>query len=574
MSRYPYRLLLGACIGLMASAVARGDSLGSAFAGTPPWDEETHTGYHDGEMSGHAVNNSGVAVASAITSIDGFGGMFTTAALRWSAAGCIEMGGLSDGSLLLSAGPTPAAINRDGISVGAAPLVIGYEHYGDRAVRWNAAGVATQLDNPEAPGVEFGTALAINSAGTTVGLSLLRFGDVVEARAVRWDAGTALATALDHLGGSHSAALAINDAGTAVGYSSLSFETPIGTITETFPVRWNAGQTAGVRLQSLGQSSDGAESAIAYGINSSGVIIGNSEQYHGGNESYGNRAVRWLAGGTTPIELETLGSNYGQTTTTANAINDAGTIVGSAERWFGFGSPFPEFYGVAATRWTTSGQVTELGSLGQASDGSIDATALAINTLGIAAGRCEKYVAGEGVGPRAVVWNLDGSALDLNTLGLVTPEDPQGAWVLSQASSLSDTGFVAGSGTYDPDDDGPRAPYGRHFVMLVPQAGTYGRGDATLDAAINFDDLLILAQHYGQPNPGRSVGVADLDLDGMTDFDDLLTLAQHYGSTAAFESDWTLARSLVPEPQVLMLLLVGLASRSRPSAERRSSGAK
>jgi hypothetical protein len=49
-------------------------------------------------------------------------------------------------------------------------------------------------------------------------------------------------------------------------------------------------------------------------------------------------------------------------------------------------------------------------------------------------------------------------------------------------------------------------------------------------AVIEFDDLLILAQHYGQTsNVGYREG--DATLDGRVDFDDLLILAQHYHAT-------------------------------------------
>jgi hypothetical protein len=60
------------------------------------------------------------------------------------------------------------------------------------------------------------------------------------------------------------------------------------------------------------------------------------------------------------------------------------------------------------------------------------------------------------------------------------------------------------------------------------------RGDANFDRQVNFDDLLIVAQHYGQPT---SRGYADGNFSGSVigsgniDFDDLLLLAQNYGQT-------------------------------------------
>jgi hypothetical protein len=86
-------------------------------------------------------------------------------------------------------------------------------------------------------------------------------------------------------------------------------------------------------------------------------------------------------------------------------------------------------------------------------------------------------------------------------------------------------------------------------------------GDANLDGAINFQDLVTLAQHYGQSTGSWAIG----DFDGNNDigFSDLVTLAQNYGFGTAgtltstdFASDWALAQSLVPEPTTLSLAVV------------------
>ena len=66
--------------------------------------------------------------------------------------------------------------------------------------------------------------------------------------------------------------------------------------------------------------------------------------------------------------------------------------------------------------------------------------------------------------------------------------------------------------TSDPDTDARGATAGPDM------------GDANLDTHIDFSDLLLLAQHYGQSNPGLSINVGDVNLNGATDFDDLLAL--------------------------------------------------
>lgn len=83
-------------------------------------------------------------------------------------------------------------------------------------------------------------------------------------------------------------------------------------------------------------------------------------------------------------------------------------------------------------------------------------------------------------------------------------------------------------------------------------------GDANLDAAVNFDDLLKLAQNYGRLTDAVWAD-GDFNYDGAVTFDDLLRLAQQYGVGTSQQAqllalgetvaaDWKLARSLVPEP--------------------------
>lgn len=114
----------------------------------------------------------------------------------------------------------------------------------------------------------------------------------------------------------------------------------------------------------------------------------------------------------------------------------------------------------------------------------------------------------------------------------------------------------------------------RRFAVLYDQTGVTAQaaipGDADLNGIVNFDDLLILAQEYGGSSQTWVTG--DFDGTGSTDFEDLLVLAQHYsGATelepglfgSTFHADWTLARSLVPEPSLAItgVLLAGIRRR-------------
>jgi len=92
-------------------------------------------------------------------------------------------------------------------------------------------------------------------------------------------------------------------------------------------------------------------------------------------------------------------------------------------------------------------------------------------------------------------------------------------------------------------------------------------GDTNLDGAVNFTDLLALAQHYGGTDVSWQLG--DFDYDKSVGFDDLLALAQNYGSSlgAAVQlSQPTDPASQAPEPDVLWttgLAVIPLLRRRR-----------
>jgi hypothetical protein len=73
---------------------------------------------------------------------------------------------------------------------------------------------------------------------------------------------------------------------------------------------------------------------------------------------------------------------------------------------------------------------------------------------------------GTGLGDRAVAWGVDGVVVDLNTL--LSPADAA-QWTLYLAAGISDTNWVTGIGSFDPDADGPLAAYDRMFLIQVPE---------------------------------------------------------------------------------------------------------
>lgn len=75
-------------------------------------------------------------------------------------------------------------------------------------------------------------------------------------------------------------------------------------------------------------------------------------------------------------------------------------------------------------------------------------------------------------------------------------------------------------------------------------------GDTNLDGAVDFTDLLKVAQNYGLTS-NRRWADGSFDGDGAVNFEDLLKLAQHYGfggPPGDLVQDWVFARALVPEP--------------------------
>jgi hypothetical protein len=86
-------------------------------------------------------------------------------------------------------------------------------------------------------------------------------------------------------------------------------------------------------------------------------------------------------------------------------------------------------------------------------------------------------------------------------------------------------------------------------------------GDVNMDGVVNFSDLLLLAQHYGQTN--RIWDQGDMNYDGTVNFADLLALAQNYGGalsaaelsqvSPAIVADVRQAFAEVPEPGLALV---------------------
>lgn len=103
-------------------------------------------------------------------------------------------------------------------------------------------------------------------------------------------------------------------------------------------------------------------------------------------------------------------------------------------------------------------------------------------------------------------------------------------------------------------------------------------GDTNLDGAVNFADLVAIAQHYGASGGTSTWFQGDVTYDGNVGFADLVAVAQNYGgalpsqaipgASPDFNQDMAAAFASVPEPGTLSLIVAagGLMLRRRRRA--------
>jgi hypothetical protein len=477
---------------------------GPTFAQSPAWD-----GYIIPTVPGFRSVTDGVGVAYA-SRYDG-GLSRGTRSLRLTPSGWVEMGdlGLRNGTTYCYV----QAINPVEWATGWANYYVAGSNRGPRAVRWDADGVATRLNDIGTD--SFGNTATrgrdINLAGTVVG-SANRYvnGQQVGMRAVRWNAGSILATTLNPLnldatGSTYSAAYAIHDAGVVVGYAQRWGSTVPGggddddgggpgyTINlGQRAIRWAPDSVIAVELGHLGRDAQGYTNANALAINSYGTAIGWANKYSdNGVVDLGRRAVRWGLKSTEAFELEPLATNQtGYALNDAWAINDSGTVVGQSQLYDAVGA----FAGSRPVRWDAeSGEVFALGLLGTDAQGVADGAAQAVNSAGLIVGRARAYdESGTMLGWRAVLWDADDVAIDLTDY-----VDVDTGWVsLDSAVGISDDNWITGVGSFDPDGPGGLAPYPRMF-LLAPAFPAFASHPASSTACTGAElSLEVTANGY------------------------------------------------------------------------------
>lgn len=454
-------IVLGAAVASMAIPSPAAGNYTTVFGG-PTWDVTTETGYAPATLpvvpGSTAGNGAAVGYARKYSSGVDLG----SRAVRWDASGnaAAELGNLgtrADGSTNNYA----YAVSSMGTAVGYAEKYTDGEWFGTRAVRWDASSnVAIELGNIGTTGGWTNSrASALNAAGTAVGFADKYAGDTyIGYRAVRWNA-SGSATELGNIGTDNngvtvSNTYGVNSAGTAVGWAYRYVD---GANRGLRAVRWDASGSAAFELPgNLGVGSDGTMDSLAFAVNSTGVTVGEGSKYVGG-AALGWRAVRWDATGGGMVELGNLGTDArGDTQCDAFAVDSAGNAVGVAKKYTG-GS----YRGQRAVRWDALGTAAlELETLGTDSNGYTNSFAFAMNSAGVAVGYASEFTDDAYLGQRAVVWNLDRVAIDLNTL-----IDPGSGWILTEAHGIGDTNWVTGIGSFNPGGGLP--PYTRGFLMNV-----------------------------------------------------------------------------------------------------------
>jgi hypothetical protein len=200
----------------------------------------------------------------------------------------------------------------------------------------------------------------------------------------------------------------------------------------------------------------------------------------------------------------------------------------------------------------------------------------------------------------------DGGQIDLTTNAMIVDYQPGNsplATVRAAIVSGYNGGTWTGPGIMTSAAAGNRAVgYAQARDLLGPAGGIFlGQtvdgdaillrctlpGDANLDGAVAFEDLVALAQNYNTGDGSAVWDMGDFTDDGNVDFADLVALAQNYNTTlptpaqldamgagATFREDVMAASAVVPEPRSIWLIgtaagLATLGSRQRrPRCDR------
>lgn len=236
-------------------------------------------------------------------------------------------------------------------------------------------------------------------------------------------------------GNSYSAAYGINDSGLAVGESGAFADVnglPVAD-RNTVAVAWTAGAVDATALSTSGLLAGGA--SAAYGINSSGRIVGEAAYNLGGDTV----AVIWVSVGANPVVLPHLFSG-GTPVSAAYFINNDGSIVGESRNADGR---------MQAVAWIPGSggdygpPVAMLGVANQAAS-----VAFAIDLDGRVVGEAELQ---DGT-VQGMVWNDDGSTVASLGSDTSAAAANNADWIVGYSSAASGSDRAAAWNASDVND--------------------------------------------------------------------------------------------------------------------------
>ena len=307
-------------------------------------------------------------------------------------------------------------------------------------------------------------ASAINDAGQVAGTSAIA-GSPAYLHATLWSA-SKTATDLGTLPGSMAShATGINGTGQVAGYS-------IDSAGSAYPFRTSANGQGMTQLSTLGAS----QYAVTFGINNAGVVSG-SIYATDANSTY--VGAYWDSAGTAHA-IPLFGGDYGA----ATGINNAGHITGfsTVDSTDGPSSAF--IYD------TTTGQMTDLGSLGAAFPA---AEGWSINDSDVVVGT--SYDASLITGHAFI--DANGQMQDLNAL-----VDAPG-WTLQDAFGINDAGQIVGDGI---------DPAGEYHAFLLTPTSSVPEPASLAVAAVAVAGFTAggrrRRKHRSAAPPGRLAGAA------------------------------------------------------------------